>query len=82
MPRMQVHKIDVLLGKRIKAERKRQKRTLEDVAQHCGISLQMLAHHEQGRIRITVVRLMMIARALRQPLRFFTEGRNYADNND
>lgn len=82
MPRMQVHKIDVLIGKRIKAERQRQKRTLADVAEHCGISLQMLAHHEQGRIRITVVRLVMIAKALKQPVRFFIEGKNYVDNAD
>jgi HTH-type transcriptional regulator / antitoxin PezA len=75
MPKLRTSNIDKVIGERIRRERKRQDLTLDDVAKHAGISLQMLAHHEGGRTNITVVRLLMIARALKKPIMFFIGGR-------
>jgi HTH-type transcriptional regulator / antitoxin PezA len=71
MPKLQITDVDVVIGERIRRERKRQDLTLRDVAEHTGMSLQMLAHYEGGRTSITVVRLLMIARALKKPVVFF-----------
>jgi len=74
MPKMKAADIDKLIGDRIRRERIRQQLTLEEVGKRIGTSLQAVAHHERGRTHITVVRLLLLAKALNKPIAFFIEG--------
>jgi transcriptional regulator with XRE-family HTH domain len=71
---MKADDINKLIGSRLKRERVRQELTLEEVGKRIGTSLQAVAHHENGRTSITVVRLLLLAKALGKPITFFIEG--------
>lgn len=77
MPKLAIHHIDQLIGLRIKRERERQGFTLKEVAEEVGISIQMLSHHENGRAKMTIVRLLIICKVLDKPLQFFIEGKRH-----
>ncbi|QQG36622.1 MAG: helix-turn-helix transcriptional regulator [Micavibrio aeruginosavorus] len=64
---------DVILGKIIRAERKAQGRSLEEVARAIGVSYQQVQKYESGSSRITVVCLLQIANFLNVPIRKFTD---------
>jgi transcriptional regulator with XRE-family HTH domain len=66
--------VDKLIGARLRREREAQNRTLEDVSKKCGISIQMLHHYENARGTLSVRALVLIARALQRPTRFFIDG--------
>jgi len=56
--------IDVELGRRIRWLRMTRRMSQERLAEHLGVSTQMVQNYEAGRNRITVGRLLDIARAL------------------
>lgn len=75
MPKFNADAVNELIGYRLKQERVRQGLTLEEVGKRIGTSLQAVAHHEHGRTHITVVRLLLLAKALNKPIAFFIEGK-------
>jgi transcriptional regulator with XRE-family HTH domain len=74
MPSNPGGEVEKLIGARLRREREAQNRTLEDVSKKCGISIQMLHHYENARGSLSVRSLVMIARALQRPTRFFIDG--------
>ncbi len=73
---MNADDINKLIGARLKHERMRQGLTLEEVGRRIGTSLQAVSHHENGRTHITVVRLLLLSKALGKPIGFFIEGKS------
>jgi transcriptional regulator with XRE-family HTH domain len=65
----------LIVGKRIREERKRRNLTLQEMAEHVGLSVPYLSQIENGRVNINISNLESISKALDVPIiNFFVNG--------
>lgn len=62
---------DVKIGRLVRARRRQQGFSQSDLAERIGVTYQQVHNYEIGRIRITIGRLIRIAKALDVPPTFF-----------
>lgn len=60
--------IYLIVGQRIRAERKERKLTLEELASLAGMNTSFLHHIETGKKKLSLATLQNVARALRMPI--------------
>ncbi len=82
MSKIKKNSHDVALGKVLRAERKAQNKSLEEVASAVGISYQQIQKYESGANRITVQTLLKISNFLDVPIYRFFRLSNLSNKND
>ena len=65
------NEFDLIVAERVRKERVRQGRTLQEVGEACGISHQQLQKYEVGTNRMSIGMYRLICNALRVPLDYF-----------
>lgn len=68
------HPVDTHVGAKVKSRRLMLGLSQEELAKSIGLTFQQVQKYERGTNRISVSRLMDIARALKTPLDYFTDG--------
>lgn len=68
------HPVDAHVGQKVRARRQVLDMSQDDLAKACGITFQQVQKYERGTNRISVSRLVEIAKALKTPLDFFLDG--------
>ncbi len=68
------HPVDTHVGAKVKSRRLMLGLSQEELAKSIGLTFQQVQKYERGTNRISVSRLMDIARALKAPLDYFTDG--------
>jgi transcriptional regulator with XRE-family HTH domain len=68
------HPVDTHVGARVKSRRLMLGLSQEELAKSIGLTFQQVQKYERGTNRISVSRLTDIAKALKTPLEFFTDG--------
>jgi transcriptional regulator with XRE-family HTH domain len=70
------------IGKKIKEFREIQKITQEDLAEGLGVSIQQLHKYETGKNKISIEKLLILAKRFNVDLNFFVEGMTWPDNEE
>jgi transcriptional regulator with XRE-family HTH domain len=70
------------IGKKIKNFRELKKITQEDLAEGLGVSVQQLHKYETGKNKISIDKLMILARRFNVDLNFFVEGMTWPENDE
>jgi len=70
------------IGKKIKEFRESKKITQEDLSEGLGVSIQQLHKYETGKNKISIDKLMMLAKRFNVDLNFFVEGMIWPDNEE
>ncbi len=68
------HPVDTHVGAKVKSRRLMLGLSQEELAKSIGLTFQQVQKYERGTNRISVSRLIDIARALKTPLEYFTDG--------
>ena len=68
------HPVDTHVGAKVKSRRLMLGLSQEELAKSIGLTFQQVQKYERGTNRISVSRLIDIARALKTPLDYFTDG--------
>ena len=68
------HPVDAHVGMKVRSRRQVLDMSQDDLAQACGITFQQVQKYERGTNRISVSRLVEIAKALKSPLDYFLDG--------
>lgn len=68
------HPVDTHVGAKVKSRRLMLGLSQEELAKSIGLTFQQVQKYERGANRISVSRLIDIARALKTPLDYFTDG--------
>lgn len=83
------HKVDVLVGKRIRVRRTQLSMSQSELANKLGLTFQQVQKYEKGSNRVSCSRLYDIAKCLEAPISFFfsdaeidTSGAKLIDNVD
>ena len=66
--------VDVHVGSRVRAQRRRMGLTQEGLAEALGLTFQQVQKYERGANRVSASKLYYIARTLRVPISYFFEG--------